>query len=157
MFVWSLQAWMTASSSTSRLLRGRKSGGTNCCVSPTRSWRIWGCPESATRSSYWRLWTYCVLWWVQASHAVFPLLCCHSKESQMKIFLAHVPSSKSSKSFKSQLNPTIPEVFGRYVVSQPAVMLFAHSLNKVINYGVFNRASHFRNGRIVLSKESLSY
>lgn len=103
--VWFLQAWMTVSSSTSRLLRGRKSGGTNCCVSPTRSWRIWECPESATKSSYWRLWTYCVLWWVQASHVVFPLLCCHSKESQMKIFFStFIPSSNYqewSKSFKS--------------------------------------------------------
>lgn len=64
------QDWTTACSSTSRPSRRRKSGGTSCCESPTRNLRIWECLELATRSWYWRLWTFSVLWWVQASHAV---------------------------------------------------------------------------------------
>lgn len=66
------KAWTTASSSTSKPLREKKSAGTSCCESPTRSWRIWECPGSAIRNLYWRLWTYSVLWWVLGAHPAFP-------------------------------------------------------------------------------------
>lgn len=56
------KVWTTAYSSTSKPSREKKSAGTSCCESPTRSWRTWECPGSAIRSSYWRQWTYSVLW-----------------------------------------------------------------------------------------------
>lgn len=66
------KVWTTASSSTSKPLREKKLAVTSCCESPTRSWRTWECPGSATRSSYWKLWTYSVLWWVLGPHPAFP-------------------------------------------------------------------------------------
>lgn len=66
------KVWTTASSSTSKPLREKKLAATSCCGSPTRSWRTWECPGSAIRSSYWRLWTYSVLWWVLGPHPAFP-------------------------------------------------------------------------------------
>ena len=58
-----MQAWMTVCSSTLRTLSGRRSMGSSCSTSLTRSWRSWGSPASDTRSSSWRPWTYSVLWW----------------------------------------------------------------------------------------------
>lgn len=132
----SLQGWMTVSSSTSRLLRGRKSGETSCCGSPTRSWRTWGCPGSDTRSSSWRPWTCCVLWWVPAPHSVFPAVA--------------LPLRNISDTLVSSwcnINPTITNLECCFVLPAP----------KVFGCDVLNQASHLRNQWTTLSKESLSH